>query len=85
MGAWKLEAEADFAAIAGKKLYTLYNHGAKEPIKLSSKGGTLTMKELIKIAKGGLVEFQNAAPTFSIRNETKFISRKFKNTVANSV
>ena len=84
LGAWKLEAEADFAAIAGKKLYTLYNQGAKKPVKLSSKGGTLSMKELIKIAKGGLVDFRNAAPTFSIRNETKFILRKFKNTVAKS-
>ena len=82
LGAWKLEKSADMAAIAGKKLYCLYNRNAKEPVKLSSKGGTLNMQELIKVAKGGVVTYQSLAPTFSIKKNPRFISRNFKNTVA---
>jgi DNA polymerase type B, organellar and viral len=82
LGAWKLEKKADNCAIAGKKLYCLYNDNSDKPIKLSSKGGTLTMGELINVAKGGEVEYINQAPTFSLKSNPKFISRTFKKTLA---
>lgn len=77
LGAWKCETVADRAVIAGKKLYALYNEGETKPLKLSSKGGTLGLCDLQQIAAGGAVTYENAAPTFSLRSEPKFISRKF--------
>lgn len=101
LGAWKLEKTAPMAAVAGKKLYTLYDpetlklpraifnrelnchdpNPARKPLKLSSKGGSLTMDEIIEIAQGGHVNYKNDAPTFSLKRETRFIAREFRNTV----
>lgn len=101
LGAWKLEKNAPMAAVAGKKLYCLYDpetlklpkriwnpqfrewdeNPDRMPLKLSSKGGSLTMDEIISIAKGGTVRYDNDAPTFSLHRDTRFISRNFKSTV----
>lgn len=93
LGAWKLEKTGRNLAVAGKKLYALYDNLKDKPLKLASKGGTLTLHDIIKICQGGEVVHYNMAPTFSIsRNlcETAcmfpkackcFISRKFANTV----
>lgn len=84
LGAWDLEKTADYAAIGGKKLYALYNRsktGVIEKIKTSSKGGTLSAGEIVKIANGGNVDFQRDAPTFSLKNPPRFVSRQFRKTV----
>lgn len=101
LGAWKIDKRAPMAAIAGKKLYALYDpESLKKPrrvwniefqewddnpdrkaLKLSSKGGSLSVDEIIKIAKGGHVLFENDAPTFSLHRETRFIHRNFVSTV----
>jgi hypothetical protein len=80
LGAWDLEKTAEYVAIAGKKLYTLYDDPDGKPVKLSSKGGNLTKAELIKIALGGEVRYDNPAPTFSLRKAPSFVSRNFKKT-----
>lgn len=93
LGAWKNEKGAQFAAIAGKKLYALYNtpndvfNEKDAPAKVVSKGGTLTLKQLITVAKGGTFKFQNPAPTFSLRRSkeqkgnARFITREFRQTI----
>lgn len=101
LGAWKLENTAPRAAVAGKKLYALYDpvtlakpakvwnpefqvwdaNPDRRALKLSSKGGSLSVDDVISIAKGGTVEFRNQAPTFSLHRETRFISRNFQRTV----
>jgi hypothetical protein len=53
-------------------------------LKLSSKGGSLSMDEIIRIAKGGKVYFENAAPTFSLHKSPRFITRNFASTVDDS-
>lgn len=80
LGAWDLEKTAEYVAIAGKKLYALYDDPKGKPVKLSSKGGNLTKAELIEIALGGQVRYDNPAPTFSLRKPTTFVSRNFKKT-----
>ena len=80
LGAWDLEKTAKHVAIAGKKLYTLYDDPDGKPVKLSSKGGNLTKAELIEIALGGEVRYDNPAPTFSLRKAPSFVSRNFKKT-----
>lgn len=92
LGAWKLEATTDNVAIGGKKLYAMYNEPTTKmgivkgrekrinPVKLASKGGTLTLENLIEVCKGGHYVFENPAPTFSLTRPTRFIQRKFEMT-----
>lgn len=54
---------------------------ARTALKLSSKGGSLSVDEIIAIAKGGKVYFENDAPTFSLHKPTRFITRNFQSTV----
>lgn len=101
LGAWKLEKTAPEAAVAGKKLYTLYDpetlklaktlpcawnkrlrdeNPERKPIKISSKGGSLSVDEIISVAKGAKVLYENDAPTFSFHRPTRFIHRNFRMT-----
>lgn len=80
LGKWDLEHTANYCAIAGKKLYALYNSEKEEPLKLSSKGGTLKLPDILKICRGETVHFENAAPTFSLKKSTSFVKRNFVKT-----
>lgn len=79
LGAWDLEKTADYCAIGGKKLYALYN-ADDEVIKLSTKGGTLSLAEVLSICDGDTVSFKNDAPTFSLKRKTSFVKRRFRRT-----
>lgn len=105
LGAWKLEKTAPVAAIAGKKLYALYDpatlalperiynnewnewepNPARRPLKLSSKGGQLSVDDIIAICQGRSVRYENEAPTFSLYGDARFIARKFAMTAENYV
>jgi hypothetical protein len=74
LGAWKLEAEGDRIAIAGKKLYAL-KQGDKF-VKLASKGVRLTGASVFDLCRGGRVEWENDAPSFSLKKPATFIKRK---------
>lgn len=52
----------------------------RKPMKISSKGGSLSMDEIISLCKGETVLYENQAPTFSLYRDTKFISRNFRST-----
>lgn len=78
LGAWKLEATGDRAAIAGKKLYALFD-GAKA-VKSASKGLKISAEQVEKIARGGTVLWQSEAPNFSLTGSTKFIARTARKT-----
>lgn len=81
LGAWKLEKTAQCAAIAGKKLYALYNSKSdKEPLKIASKGGKLDHRDIIRICQGETVLFENPAPNFSLHHSPRFIPRRFRAT-----
>ena len=81
LGAWKHEGQADVAAVAGKKMYALYNHRSKEPIKVVSKGGNLTKRDIVDMCGGKTIHYRNDAPTFSLSRETTFVNRTFRKTV----
>lgn len=76
LGAWKLEAEGDTAAIAGKKMYALRD-GA-ECVKLASKGVRISDSEIFALCRGESVTWKNAAPTFSLQNGANFLTREVK-------
>jgi len=76
LGNWELEAECDFAAIAGKKLYAFRKNNGSW--KTASKGVRLEPSEIVAIASGETVVYQPEAPTFSVKGGIKFTPRRVK-------
>lgn len=76
LGAWDIEAECDYGAIAGKKLYAFKTLGGKW--KQANKGVRLSHKEIIQIAKGEEVVYEPEAPSFSLSRGVSFINRKIQ-------
>jgi hypothetical protein len=70
LGGWKIEADGDLAAIAGKKLYAIYD--GNKILKKASKGCKLDGEQIIDICNGSTVMYSNDVPTFSFaaRNRT---------------
>lgn len=93
LGAWKLEKLGleefdhkkafDFAttvAIAGKKMYAMYRGDGYEPVKMASKGCRLNGWDILELAEGGHITYENQAPTFKINGDAQFITRRLRNT-----
>lgn len=76
LGAWKFEGGGDNLAIAGKKLYALRR--GKADVKVASKGVRLTSSQIFDIARGGVIDWQNDAPTFSLTKPPSFVHRKIQ-------
>ncbi len=74
LGDWELEAECEYAAIAGKKLYAFRKKDGK--FKIASKGVRLTPDQIIGVAEGKEILNEPFAPTFSVKSKTKFTPRK---------
>jgi len=82
LGAWKLEAEAHTAAIAGKKLYALFDGQASNEVcvKSASKGAKLSPQEIREVASGGEVVYSNPVPNFQLDGSAEFIARRIRRT-----
>jgi DNA polymerase elongation subunit (family B) len=78
LGAWKLEAEGDRIAVAGKKLYALMS-GA-ECVKIASKGVRLTAAEVFSVAGGDVVTYKKESPAMGLDGQTRYIERRIKAT-----
>lgn len=76
LGAWKVENSGDYLAIAGRKLYALFD--GDECVKYACKGVRLTPQQIRSVASGGRVTWKKDAPTFSLNRGTKFIHRDIK-------
>ena len=84
LGAWDCEAKCDYGAIAGKKLYA-FKLTNSEKHKTASKGVKLGAEQIIRVAKGETVKYENDAPTFSLKvdksgSKARFIKRNVKRT-----
>lgn len=89
LGQWEVEAEYDFFAIGGKKLYAGRHRerakDGKEIWKSRSKGVHLNAPQIISVAQGGIIDFHPEAPSFKIRgDEPEFITRKVVLTAADA-
>ena len=73
LGQWKLEAECDRIAIAGKKLYALFQDG--EVVKQANKGVKISAADIVKVCEGGEVECLRDAPSFKLDGSYRFIDR----------
>lgn len=84
LGYWALEATGDRVAVAGKKLYTLYNQAelrdTGNAIKKASKGVRLTAEEIVSVCGGHTVVYENPVPKFNLDGSADFITRRIKAT-----
>jgi hypothetical protein len=87
LGAWKLEAECNFGAYAGKKLYACKvtdewrdAHPRDKAWKIASKGVRLTHEEICAIARGEDFEYDPEVPQYSMKRGIQFVKRKIKRT-----
>ena len=77
IGAWKIEKIGDKIAIAGRKMYAIFD--GKECVKMASKGVHLTSQEILNVANGGKEVWLNDAPTFDFKTHTvRYISRNVR-------
>lgn len=83
LGAWALEATGDRVAIAGKKMYALYNEkdlSANEAIKKASKGVRLELQDIVSVCNGNEIIYKNPVPTFNLDGGADFVDRRIKMT-----
>lgn len=73
IGAWKLEKHGNMVAIAGRKLYALWNGG--ECVKYASKGVRLSPEQIVEVASGNKVTWKKDAPTYSLSGQVRFMHR----------
>lgn len=93
LGSWKVEGKGNICAVAGKKLYAmrdtrrldivdekLYKLGNREDtVKIASKGAILNDNQIFDICKGGVANWENQAPSFSLNKRgTTFVKRRIK-------
>ncbi len=79
LGYWDCEAQGSTMAIAGKKLYCLLDENGDE-VKKASKGVRIPVEDIIKVADGGEVFYEQEAPTFSLKRDTRFVKRTIRKT-----
>jgi DNA polymerase elongation subunit (family B) len=79
LGEWKLEAECDKVAIAGKKLYALFNGG--DLVKQANKGVNITAAEILRVCEGETIKCIRDAPSFKLDGSHVFIDREVRMTV----
>jgi DNA polymerase elongation subunit (family B) len=74
LGQWKLEAECTRIAIAGKKLYALFD-GSGNVVKQANKGVNITADDIVRVCEGAEVECLRDAPSFKLDGSHRFIDR----------
>jgi hypothetical protein len=78
LGAWKLEATCDRVAIAGRKLYALFDKG--KCVKQANKGVMVTAEQIESICRGNVEESIRDAPSFKLDGSVNFIKRNVRMT-----
>lgn len=79
LGAWKLEASGNLAAICGKKLYAIFDSESK-CIKKAHKGARLTGEQILEIAGGAEIETANPVPSFKFDGTFSYTKRLIRRT-----
>jgi hypothetical protein len=79
LGYWKPEGQGTLAAIAGKKMYAVFDSEMK-CIKHACKGVELEPEDILRVAQGEEIFTWRDAPTFQRDGSAKFIHRKARMT-----
>lgn len=91
LGQWDNEGTFDYGAIGGRKLYAFHYKGKPRTFsfekkdtfknwKLATKGVKLEPKGVVRVARGEVVKYEPAAPTFSVHKGPHFITRNVRMT-----
>jgi DNA polymerase elongation subunit (family B) len=88
LGAWKLEGTGRVAAIAGKKLYALFDDEGDPVLKdngrpvMASKGARLSPGEIRYLAEdpGNEIQYEQEAPKFKLTGDAQFTHRTIRMT-----
>ncbi len=85
LGAWDVEAECDYGAIAGKKLYAAQTlkvdkESGERVWKTASKGVRLNRDEIVQVAQGKEIVYSPENPTFSLKRGIQFTPRTIRRT-----
>ena len=76
LGAWKLEKTGNSLAIAGRKMYALFNDSTC--VKYACKGVRITPEDIIKAASGEVITYERDAPTYRLDGSVDWITRKIR-------
>lgn len=79
LGQWKHEGDFTIAGIGGKKLYAFKNEKTGDE-KTACKGAQLTYDEIMRVAKGEIVEHIPDNPIFSIKKGKYFLKKNISMT-----
>jgi len=89
LGAWDVEAECDYGAIAGKKLYAAQTlkvdaETGERVWKTASKGVRLEREQIVQVAQGKEIVYSPENPTFSLKRGVRFNPRTIRRTRTDS-
>lgn len=73
LGAWKLEMQANEAAIAARKIYALWQDNVC--VKMACKGARLTPDQIRHVASGDQIRWTSPVPKISLDNSQRYVSR----------
>lgn len=79
LGAWKLEGEGTSIAIAGKKMYAVFD-AKGECVKCAHKGARISPAQIRRVALGDMVESQSPVPAFKFDGTFSFTKRRIRKT-----
>lgn len=89
LGAWKLEKTGNLLAIAGRKMYALWEGSEHfksvdpgcsvlECVKYASKGVRITPEQITAAARGDVITYEREAPTFRLNGSVDWITRRVR-------
>lgn len=82
LGAWKAESAGTLTAIAGKKMYAVFDAEGR-CVKHANKGVALEPEQILAVARGEDILTFRDAPTFKRDGSAQFVERTARNTVKN--
>ena len=81
LGQWGKEGDFIRGGVAGRKLYAMEHADKPGKYKKASKGARLTAEQIMAVAGGAVVEYQQEAPVYSVSNLPAFVTRKIRLTI----
>lgn len=78
LGAWDTEKTGDRLAIAGRKLYALWE--GSTCVKSACKGVNITPEQITSVAQGEMVTYERDAPTYKLNGAVEWITRNVRST-----
>jgi hypothetical protein len=76
LGAWKLEKSGNLLAIAGRKMYALFDGSAC--VKYASKGVRITPEQIRAAAEGAVITYRREAPTYRLDGSVDWLTRRVR-------